>query len=261
MADWTKDLFIRHADLFLKLMEERWSRTEELVNGMVKILNSYGIASGNLLDLCCGNGRVSIHMAKKGFKATGVDMSKAFVEDATRKAKEHKVSKMVTFLEGDVRNLKEVVGKTSKPFDVVVNVWTAIGYSSPRNDLKIFKQARELCREGAVLFIGETMHSDFLAVRFSPTSYMELGDILLLENRTYDQTTMQMKTSWAFYKKRREDLEFIDRIELTLHIYSVSELSSLLRKAGWEPTAFYGSFVTMQPFNAFSSLNMVAKAV
>ncbi|NWG10845.1 class I SAM-dependent methyltransferase [Candidatus Bathyarchaeota archaeon] len=261
MSNWTKKLFIRHADLFLKIMNERWSRTEESVNGMIKVLSNFGITSGNVLDLCCGNGRVSIYMAKKGFKATGVDMSKAFVEDARKKAKEHKVSKRTTFLEGDVKNLKRVIGRVSQPFDVVINVWTAIGYSSFEDDLKIFSQARQLSREGAVLLIGETAHSEYLSVKFMPTSYMEVGDIILLESRIYDQTTSQMQTTWAFYKKRGEDLKFVDRVVIVHHVYSVSELSALLRKAGWEPTAFYGSFVTLQPMNPLTSLNMVARAV
>ncbi|NWF87805.1 methyltransferase domain-containing protein [Candidatus Bathyarchaeota archaeon] len=261
MSDWTKKLFIENADSFLKIMEERWSRTEELVNGMVKILANFGITSGNLLDLCCGNGRVSIYMAKKGFKAIGVDISKVFIEDAKRKAKTYKVSGMVTFLQGDVKNLKKVVGCVSQPFDVVVNVWTSIGYSSPEDDLKIFKQARELSREGAILFIAETMPSEHILVKFTPTSYMEVGDIVVLENRTYDPTTSQLKTVWAFYRKWGEDLKFVDKIKLTIHVYNVSELSTLLRKADWEPTAFYGSLATLQPMNALSSLNIVAKAV
>ncbi|MGB9756269.1 MAG: class I SAM-dependent methyltransferase [Candidatus Bathyarchaeales archaeon] len=260
MNDWIKKLFVKNSNIFLKFLDERWSRTEEVVTGMVKVLSGFGITKGNLLDLCCGNGRISIYMAKRGFRAVGVDISTAFVEDAKRKAEEHKVSNMVTFLEGDVRKLKEVVGKIRQPFDVVVNAWTSIGYFSLKEDLKIFKQARELSKENAVLLIAETMHTDFLAVKFVPTGYDEVDDVVLLESRNYDLTTSQLKTIWTFYKKRDENLEFIDRVEYEIHVYSPSELSSLLRKAGWEPIAFYGSFSTLQPMSPFTSLNLVAKA-
>jgi len=260
MSDWVKKLFVERSDLFLKLMNQRWSRTEELVNGMVKVLNDAGISSGNILDLCCGNGRISIYMAKKGFKAVGVDISKMFIDDAKNKAREHNVSGLVDFLEGDVRKLKEVVGTASHSFDVVVNAWTSVGYFSEEDDLNIFRQARELSREGAVLFIAETMHSHFISLRFTPTAYNELDDIILLENRKYDPTTSQMSSFWAFYHKRGEDLEFIDRIEIEHYIYSPSELSSLLRKAGWETVAHYGSLSTLQPMSPLTSLNIVAKA-
>lgn len=46
---------------------------------------------------------------RRGLRLWGWDISKAFLEDAKRKAEEHKVSNMVSFLEGGVRNLKKVL--------------------------------------------------------------------------------------------------------------------------------------------------------
>ena len=137
---------------------------------------------------------------------------------------------------------------------------TSLGYFSKDDDIKMFKQARELSRKDGVLMIAETMHSDFLAVKFAPTGYQEVSDIVLLENRKYDPTTSQLTAAWTFYKKRGENLEFIDRIEIENHIYSQSGLSCVLRKAGWEPVAFYGSFLTLQSMNPLTSLNVVARA-
>jgi ubiquinone/menaquinone biosynthesis C-methylase UbiE len=260
MSDWTRKLFIEHSDLFLKLLDQRWIRTEELVNGIVKVISSFGITSGSLLDLCCGNGRISIYMAKQGFEAVGVDISEAFLEDARRKAEQHQVFNSVTFLEGDVRRLKEVAGSISQPFDVVVNAWTSIGYFSQEDDMKILEEARELSSEEAILFIAETMHSEYISLKFTPTSYMEMDNLVLLENRAYDRATSQLASSWAFYNKRGENLEFIDRVEFELHVYSLSELSALLRKSGWEPVASYGNISTLQPMSPLTSMNIVAKA-
>lgn len=242
-------------------MNQRWAKTEQLVNGIVKLLEDFGIRSSNLLDLYCGNGRTSIFMAKKGFRAVGVDISRAFLEDARKKAKEHRVSRLVTFLEGDARKLKEVVGTVSKPFDVVVNVWTSVGFYRQRDDLNVFKQARQLSRNGAILFIAETVHTECISLKFTPTSYIELDDILLLENRKYDPTTAQMNTSWIFYSKRDENLEFVDRAEIVHHVYSLNELCCLLKRAGWETVASYGSLSTLQPMSPLTHMNVVAKAV
>ena len=142
----------------------------------------------------------------------------------------------------------------------MVNAWTSIGYFSPEDDLNIFKQARELSRENAILFIVETMHSEFLSLKFTPSSYSEIGNVLLLEDRKYDSITSRLNTSWTFYSKRGRNLEFIDRVEYELHIYSLSELSSLLRKAGWKTIATYGNLSTLQPMSPLTSLNLVAKA-
>jgi SAM-dependent methyltransferase len=260
--DWIIRLFVDRSDLFLRLLNQRWLKTEELVNGMTRVLDNFGIRSGDLLDLCCGNGRVSIYMAKKGFRSTGIDISKAFLEDARKKAQEHEVSNLVTFLEGDVRKLKEVVHQQySKPFDVVVNAWTSIGFYGQEDDLSIFMQARELSREGAILFVVETMHTEYLSVKFTPTSYEELDHIVMLENRKYDSITSQISTSWIFYNKRGQDLEFIDKVDITHHVYSLSELSSLLLKSGWEVVASYGNLATLQPMTPLTHMNIVAKAI
>lgn len=259
--DWVNRLFVERSDLFLRLLNQKWLKTEELTNGIVKVLHDFAITSGDLLDLCCGNGRVSIFMAKKGFKSTGIDISKAFLEDARKKAQKHEVSNLVTFLEGDVRKLKEVVHqKYSKPFDVVVNAWTSVGFYNEEDDLSIFWQARELSREGAILFVAETVHTEYLSIKFAPTSYTELGQFVMLENRKYDPIISQASTSWVFYNKREQDLEFIDKVEITQHIYSLSELSSLLRKAGWDTIATYGDLSTLQPMSPLTHMNIVAKA-
>jgi SAM-dependent methyltransferase len=259
--DWVNKLFVDRSDLFLRLLNQKWLKTEELVNGMTKVLDGFGINSGNLLDLCCGNGRVSIHMAKKGFKTVGVDISRAFLEDATRKAKEHGVSNLVTFLEGDVRNLNKVIGGSFRSFDVIVNAWTSIGFYKQEDDLSIFKQARELSSEKAILFVAETMHTEYLSIKFTPTSHTELDHIVMLENRKYEPIMSQMTASWIFYNKRGQDLEFVDKVDITHHIYSLGELSSLLRRAGWETVAAYGDLSTLQPMSPLTHMNIVAKAI
>jgi ubiquinone/menaquinone biosynthesis C-methylase UbiE len=200
-------------------------------------------------------------MAKKGFRAVGIDISRPFLEDARTRAKEYGVSSLVTFLEGDARDLKKILKTTSKPFDVVVNAWTSVGFYSIEDDLNVFKQARELSREGGILFVAETMHTEFLSIKFTPTSFAEIDeDTVMLEDRKYDPTSGHVTSSWSFYSKRGENLECIDRVVIDHHVYSLSELCSLLRKAGWEPVAQYGSLVTLQPMNALTHMNVVARA-
>jgi tRNA/tmRNA/rRNA uracil-C5-methylase (TrmA/RlmC/RlmD family) len=101
MSDWINKLFVQRSDLFLRLLDQRWPKTEERINAMIKVLHSFGIRSGSVLDLCCGNGWISIFMAKKGFRSVEVDISKVLLEDARRKAQKHGVSNSVIFLEDD----------------------------------------------------------------------------------------------------------------------------------------------------------------
>jgi hypothetical protein len=56
-------------------------------------------------------------------------------------------------------------------------------------------------------------------------------------------------------------LEFIDKAEILHHVYNLSELCALLKKAGWKTIASYGNLSTLQPMNPLTSMNIVAKAV
>jgi SAM-dependent methyltransferase len=262
MSDWIRRLFIDRSSLFLKFLDQRWGHTENLVDGMIRVLRDGGIASGRLLDLFCGNGRVSIRMAEKGFTTVGVDISKGFIADARKKAVAHQVSDAVTFHVGDARNLRQLLGSRTPPFDVVVNTWTSVGYYSPAEDLAIFRQARELSREGAILIVAQTLHSAraHLSLNFAPDLFMEAEGLVVLETRKYDPIKSHLSTSWAFYERQGDDLRYIDTTQLELHVYSLSELCALLSEAGWDPVATYGNLKTQQPPSPLSSLNIVAKA-
>jgi hypothetical protein len=115
---------------------------------------------------------------------------------------------------------------------VVVNAWTSIGYYSPDDDLNISKQASQLSIEGAILIVVETMHTKYLSIKFAPTSYAEINNLVLLEDSKYNHIRAGAKTACVFYNKWGENLEFVDRVEFKNHIYSPNELSSLLKWAG-----------------------------
>ncbi|MEM2930801.1 MAG: methyltransferase domain-containing protein [Thermoproteota archaeon] len=258
MEDWIKRMFIDRADLFLKIMNERWPRTEVLVDGMIRLLKDFGIEGGMILDLCCGNGRVATSFAKKGFRAIGVDISPVFVEDARARAGEFGVSERVDFICGDVRRLLSLMPKDAC-FDVVTSVWTSIGYYDKSEDLAVFKQARRLTREGGILFIAETAHRDSLGLRFCPSSFSFYEDIVLVEETKWDVLTSRLRTTWSFYARDGNDLKFIDRIGFDIYVYGASELASMLKESGWETIATYGNLATKQPFSPMTELNLVAK--
>jgi 2-polyprenyl-3-methyl-5-hydroxy-6-metoxy-1,4-benzoquinol methylase len=70
-----------------------------------------------VLDLACGKGAVSVHLAKaKGCKMKGIDLIPEFIEFANKKAKEYGVSNLCEFVVGDIT--KSV--NTEKDYDIVI---------------------------------------------------------------------------------------------------------------------------------------------
>jgi SAM-dependent methyltransferase len=259
MIDWADKTFKGRADLMLRLMNMRWPRTERDVQGMLEALKKYCKTSGSVLDLCCGNGRVSTHFALKGFTATGVDYSATFIEDAIRRASENGVDKMVSFVLGEVKDLDTLLGV--QKFDVVVNAWTSIGYTNLKDDEETFRQARSHAVNDAVLFIIDTMHQCRASMNSRQTSFLDFSDIVMLEEWGYDMLTARAHTKWRFYRKSGDDLIYEDTCEYDIHVYSLSELSSLLRNAGWEVDLYYGDISTRQPMSSQTGMNVIAKAI
>ena len=86
---------------------------------IVDILRRTGLPpeSTHVLDLGCGKGAVSIHLAKHlGFRAHGVDFFEPFVDNARSRAVEHRVQHLCTF---EVADMREAVDRL-KEFDVAV---------------------------------------------------------------------------------------------------------------------------------------------
>lgn len=260
MTDWQEKLFIDRADLSIRIMNIRWPYTERSVEGIVDILNEHGIDSGHVLDLCCGNGRISVHIAKKGFKATGVDFSKLYLEDAERNAERLGVEDSTCFVEGDVGDLTKVLQDQGEPFDAVVSAWTSIGYTTVEDDLSTFRQARQLAREGSLIFIIEAQHEGRAAQLGSGSSVLDLDDVVMLEKTTYDPVKARRETAWTFYRRRGRNLEYVGELNYNIHIYSLPELSRLLGEAGWNVEACYGNIATRQAFGPSTGMNIVAQA-
>jgi len=64
--------------------QRRWEDAPAEVEQVVSLL---GIESGaHVLDLCCGVGRHSLELARRGFQVTGVDRTRPYLDRASRQA-------------------------------------------------------------------------------------------------------------------------------------------------------------------------------
>src|SRR5712664_925306 len=59
--------------------------------------------SGKVLDVPCGNGRLSVELAQRGIALTGVDIATEFMDEAKRRSTQHGVN--VDWCTQDMRNL------------------------------------------------------------------------------------------------------------------------------------------------------------
>lgn len=86
------------------LLQDFWSLASD-PDEMTNLLRAHTELGANfkLLDLACGKGAASIHLAKElGCTAKGIDLIPEFIAEAKEKAEEHGVSDRCSFITGDV---------------------------------------------------------------------------------------------------------------------------------------------------------------
>jgi D-alanine-D-alanine ligase len=119
-----------------------------------------------ILDLCCGQGRHLLELAKRGFtNLYGVDRSHYLISRAKRVARQQGFA--ATFREGDARKLRY----RENTFDLVYLAGNSFGYfESAEDDIAVLAELRRLLKPGGQLLIDFT-DGDFLRDNFEARSW------------------------------------------------------------------------------------------
>lgn len=105
-------------------------------------------------DLACGKGRHSVYLANKGYKVTGTDLSEPFI----RFARQTQLPNLI-FHRQDMRD-----DPPGQDFDFVLNLFTAFGYFSTReDDLTVLRQVHRGLKKSGVFVLDYLNVSHALA--------------------------------------------------------------------------------------------------
>jgi D-alanine-D-alanine ligase len=119
-----------------------------------------------ILDLCCGQGRHSLELARRGYKGVeGLDRSHYLIQKAKAQAKKEGLP--VRFREGDARKIPYAADS----FDVILILGNSFGYFETINDdLRVLKEIfRVLQPWGRVLV--DVADGQYLREHFQPRSW------------------------------------------------------------------------------------------
>jgi hypothetical protein len=164
-----------------------------------------------------------------------------------------------------MRNVDEVVGLES-PFDCVLNFRNSHGFWGDKADETIFTKVRKMTKKGGVLIIGECDHLGQLMLNFDKTRIYESQNAMMISEASMDYISNMFTAIFKYYTKEGNVLKYCDSFNYQARIYTVSELSSLLQRAGWELTKAYENIEALQPFThraifkGPTSMTVVARA-
>ena len=193
------------------------------------ILAMAGIPPGSrVLDLCCGVGRHSLELARRGFKVTGVDRTAEYLAEARALARQEGLD--VEFVHEDMRTFCR-----PESFDAAINMFTAFGYfADPRDDRTVVENVHASLKAGGVL-VMDLMGKEVLARVFRERDWDQNEGVLWLEERKVHNDWSWIEARWTMLK---ENQRYEHKVEHRL--YAASELKALLRESGFAEAKAYG---------------------
>ena len=206
--------------------QRHWSAVPVEVEAIISLLQLHPGMS--ILDLCCGPGRHSLELARRGFYVTGVDRTRRYLDKAAAQAANEGLQ--IEFVQEDIRNFCR-----PNAFDAVLNLYTSFGYfEDPQEDRQVATNILRSLKPDGVLVL-EIMGKEVLARIFQERSWHEEDGVLILEERKIRSGWNWIDTRWILFQDGR-------RIEktLSLRLYSAAELTSLLATCGFARSEVYG---------------------
>jgi D-alanine-D-alanine ligase len=185
--DWWKTLF----DEVYLITDARSVCDEALTRREVDFLEGYLALrrSDRILDLCGGQGRHSLGLAKRGYQRLIVfDYSEVLIK--TGKACADRASLPIQFLRGDARE----TGLASGAFDLVLLMANSFGYfPDERDNMKILREAYRVLALGGTLLL-DLIDSDYAISNFRPVSWHEATeDIVVCRQREMDNGLLRVQ--------------------------------------------------------------------
>ncbi len=152
-------------------------------------------------DLCCGKGRHSIYLNKKGFRVIGTDLSEQSICEANESANE-----TLEFYQHDMRKLFR-----TNYFEVVFNLFTSFGYFEKReDDLHVFDSVQKALKSNG-LFVFDYLNSEYVKSRMVEWDSKTIDGITFNISKKIENNTIIKSIDFT---DKGESFHFEERVKL-----------------------------------------------
>lgn len=180
-----------------------------------------------VLDVPCGQGRLTLPLAEMGLQMTGVDRTASYLRQARRTARERGFE-----LRFDCVDMREI--GFDGEFDAAFNWFGSFGYFSDHDNLRFFGRVfRALKPRGR--FLVEGLNKSWLLANFKSRREEEVGGVIVRHHAQWDAQKNRILDTWTLTSRGRTE-----RYRVDIRIYNGTELRSLLRSAGFHDIQLYG---------------------
>ena len=223
MSEWFKESF--GEDYLLVYRHRTLADAADEVDSIVEWLNLN--PENHILDLCCGTGRHSIALAKRGYRVTGLDLSETLLSHATTLS----AGLPVRFVHGDRRSLPFSDGM----FDVVLNLFTSFGYFvEDRDNQRVLAEIHRVLKPGG-RFLIDFLNRPAVIRGLVPVSEREENGVKIREERWVEGDVVR-KRIWV--SDHRGSRRYEERVKM----YSRDQMEEMMQRAGLSVQQVWGDF-------------------
>jgi SAM-dependent methyltransferase len=224
MSAWYEKFF---DGLYGRVLSSQFEQAKSLEQARV-IKRLLGVRRGQrVLDVPCGQGRITLPLARMGLVMTGVDRTGAYLAKAARLAWRGRLA--VRFLQSDMRAIA-----FEREFDAALNWFGSFGYFSDADNLEFCRRTLAALKPGG-RFLVEGMNKSWVLAHFRPRQESRVGGVLVTQRSRLAPAEERIRTVWTLRRGRRAE-----RHTVSMRVFTGTELREFLRAAGFGEVRLYG---------------------
>ncbi len=223
-AEWHDKFF---SGIYTKMLAGQYDEATNVrqAKGIKRLL---GLRRGqSVLDIPCGQGRLTIPMARLGLEASGLDRQASYIRMA--KSAEKRKKAKVNFIAGDMRN-----NPFTESFDGLFNWFGSFGYFSDRENQKVMEGFYRALKPGGRLLL-EGINKDFILKNFKPRMEVNAGGVRTLHENRWSPRDQRIYSRWNFILGRKKEVH-----DIRLRLFNARDLKPMLQRAGFVQVGFFG---------------------
>jgi len=180
-----------------------------------------------VLDIPCGQGRLTIPLARMGLRMTGVDLTPGYIWTARRNAKRSRLR--IDFIRGDMREAVSPGG-----FDAAFNWFGSFGYFSDEDNLKFCRAVLRALKPGG-RFLVEGPNKHWILANFRPRMESVYGGVRIVQRSRWDRRGSRIVTRWTLLRGKK-----VEHHTSRMRIFGGADMRGLLLSAGFRDIRLYG---------------------
>jgi len=219
------------------------------------IINKRGLLSDStILDAGTGTGNYAINLAQRGYKVTGVDISKELILEARSKSKE-------------IRNLSFEVGNILEPsltstFDLILCRGVLNDIIDDQNRKDIFDVfSRTLRNNGILIFDVRDWGATLLRKQNNPvfesSSQTDKGTLTFRSTTKFDEPNKILKIHEC-HTIEKGDTKDTTEYDFEMRCWTIDEVQEYLQNAGFDEFEFLGDYDFDVPMGSTDRIVVIA---